>query len=186
MSQSDVRSGWSDGVSVVLAVLEVPIPAVQAAFEMAKRRGATTVLNAAPPMDLPDELLSVTDYLIVNETEAAAVAARPVSNFDDALRAAGLLASRVGRASIVTLGPDGAVYHADGAAGNVPGHPVAAIDTTAAGDAFCGAFAVAIMEGMAVEEATRFANAAGAVTVLRTGAQPALPTRSEIVRMLGR
>ena len=186
LSPSDVRSGWSDGISPVLAVLEVPVPAVQAAFEIARRRGATTILNAAPPMDLPDELLSATDYLIVNETEAAAISNHPVSNVEDAVRAAGLLAPRVRRATIITLGTDGAVYDADGSDGKVQGHPVAALDTTAAGDAFCGAFAVAITEGMVVEEAVRFANAAGAVTVMRPGAQPALPTRGEVVRMLGR
>ena len=186
LSPSDVRSGWSDGISPVLAVLEVPVPAVQAAFEIARRRGATTILNAAPPMDLPDELLSATDYLIVNETEAAAISNHPVSNVEDAVRAAGLLAPRVRRATIITLGTDGAIYDADGSDGKVQGHPVAALDTTAAGDAFCWAFAVAITEGMVVEEAVRFANAAGAVTVMRPGAQPALPTRGEVVRMLGR
>jgi ribokinase len=170
----------------MLCQLEIPLPFVLAAAEAARAAGTTVVLNAAPARQLPAELLGAVDVLVVNQGEAAALAA-PVdrigaSAFPEAdpqllLDELLVLVPRV----VLTLGASGALY------GDRRGHRMAvdgvrvnAVDTTAAGDAFTGALAVALAERRPVEEALRWACAAGAVCASRPGASTALPTRDEI------
>jgi ribokinase len=162
--------------AVTLAQLEVPLEAVEA---VARAAGGTLVLNPAPARDLPAELLAAVDLLVPNRGELALLAgAAPTDDLDELARLARSLQGP--DAVIVTLGADGALLVDDTGVEHVPPVPVSAVDTTAAGDAFCGALADALVRGEPLGAAVRWANRAAAVTVTRAGAQPALPTRREV------
>ncbi len=168
-------------VGVVLVQLEVPLPAVTQALTLAKRCGARTILNPAPAQPLPDALLRLVDVLTPNETEAAAL-----TGVSEPLAAARALVARgVGRV-IVTLGGRGALSVGADGERRSPSFPVQPVDTTAAGDAFNGALSCALAEGRTVDEALRFAGAAGALATTKRGAQSSLPSRSEIEALLER
>ncbi|GLY70661.1 ribokinase [Amycolatopsis taiwanensis] len=160
---------------VVLAQLEIPVDVVQAAAA-ARRPGALMALNAAPSRDLPADLWDALDLLIVNEHEAADLAAVPGAP-DAAARA---LLRRV-PAVIVTLGGDGClVAERDREPVRVPAIRVEAVDTTGAGDTFCGVLAAGLARGLALPDAARVASAAAAVAVTRPGTHTAVPTADEI------
>jgi ribokinase len=149
---------------VVLLQLEIPLATVTAA---ARAATGTVVLNAAPARPLPHDLLSAVGLLVVNEHEAALLGG-----------ADGLLA--VVPALVVTLGAEGALVHTRDTTTAVPGIPVDVVDTTGAGDTFCGALAARLAEGVPLARAVRFATTAAALSVRRPGAVPAIPTREEI------
>ncbi|SCL52548.1 ribokinase [Micromonospora citrea] len=158
---------------VLLAQLEIPVDTVTRAAAVARAAGTRVVLNAAPAVPVPPELLAATDLLVVNETEAQALTGRgrdaPAALLDLAPRA------------VLTLGAEGAWYgDRDGTAVHVPAVKVDVVDSTAAGDAFTAALAVAWGEGRDVVDAVRWAAAAGAACARRLGASVALPTRAEI------
>ncbi|MFV2111643.1 ribokinase [Micromonospora sp. LOL_025] len=161
------------GAEVLLAQLEIPVVTVTEAAVVARAAGTRVVLNAAPAVPVPPELLAATDLLVVNETEAQALTGRgrdePSALLDLAPRA------------VLTLGAEGAWYgDRDGTAVHVPAVKVDVVDSTAAGDAFTAALAVAWGEGRDVVDAVRWAAAAGAACARRLGASVALPTRAEI------
>ncbi|MGP8209264.1 MAG: ribokinase [Acidimicrobiales bacterium] len=166
--------------SVVLAQLEVPGVAVEEALHLARTVGARTVLNPSPaPGPLPEPLLALVDVLVPNETEALAMTA--CSTPGEA--AARLLAQGCG-AVVVTLGEHGALVAEPGRSPvSVPAYPVQAVDTTAAGDAFCGALAASLAAGASLLEAVRRGCAAGAVATTVMGALPSLPTVSQVDRV---
>ncbi|MEH1102721.1 ribokinase [Micromonospora sp. CPCC 205561] len=158
---------------VLLAQLEIPVATVTRAAVVARAAGTRVVLNAAPAVPVPPELLAATDLLVVNETEAQALTGRgrdePSALLDLAPRA------------VLTLGAEGAWYgDRDGTAVHVPAVKVDVVDSTAAGDAFTAALAVAWGEGRDVVDAVRWAAAAGAACARRLGASVALPSRAEI------
>ncbi len=164
------------GAAVVLAQLEVPMDAV---VEAARSRatGATFVLNAAPSAPLPDDLWPLVDVLVVNEHEAADQAGTPA----DVAAAADVLLRRVPTV-LVTLGSAGVlVARRDAAPVTVPAPTVTAVDTTAAGDTFCGVLAAALAGGADEVEAVRLACAAASLAVQRPGAQDSVPTYAEVV-----
>lgn len=170
--------------AVLVLQLEVPMPVVHAAAAIAREHDRVVVLNAAPAQPCDDVLLALVDYLVVNETEVFALAGPDVHRRQDAIAA---LQRRGVRHVVVTLGAHGAVLaSADGDATTVAAFAVPVVDTTAAGDAFVGAFAVALAEGASATEALTRGNAAGALTVTRAGAQPSLPTRAELDAWLDR
>lgn len=169
---------------VLLLQLESPLETVRRAAELARAHGVKVLLNPAPAQDLSDELLSLVDALIPNETEAALLTGRSVRSEKDARVAAEALLDSGVETVIVTLGERGAVVAQDGAVTLVPAFHVEAVDTTAAGDAFVGGFAVALAEGSALDEAVRWGNAAGALAATKMGAQPSLPTREALERLL--
>lgn len=172
------------GASVLLLQLEVPLATVLAAARAGRAAGARVVLNLAPARPLgPDELADV-DVLVVNETEAALLTGLDGAAVAHDPAAALQALTDLVPAAVVTLGADGAAWRADGVAGRVPGHRVAAIDTTAAGDAFVGALAVRLGAGAELAEAVAYANAAGALATTRAGAQTSLATASEIEELL--
>lgn len=163
----DHRSVLSD-TEVVLAQLEIPLPAVEAALAMARLAGAITVLNPAPAHDLPAGLLSLCDVVMPNQTELAQLGG--VS----ALLDAGV------STIVITLGARGIrVVTADGSV-EIPPYAVRAVDTTGAGDAACGALAASLAHGSDVVTAARRAAAAGALAATRAGAVPSLPTARDI------
>ncbi len=169
---------------VLLAQLEIPLPAVKEALRVAKAHGLVTVLNPAPAHPLPKEVLSLADVLTPNEVEAASLAGIEVHTADEANRAAGRLLESGAKQVIVTLGKEGCCWVQKDRVGIFPSFPVRAIDSTAAGDAFNGALACAVAEGLPMEEAIRFGSAAGAIAVTRRGAQDSLPTKGEIRELL--
>lgn len=172
---ADAERAAVTGATVLLMQLELPMALVVEAAETARAAGTTVMLNAAPARELPDELVSALDYLIVNEHEACLI-----GGSDDLAEASQRLASRVGRL-IVTLGADGSVLYDGGAElARIPARRVTAVDTTGAGDTYCGAFAAAIAEGQGLEAAAAFATAASALSVQALGAVPSIPSRDRI------
>lgn len=182
-----ITDGLLDRASVVLAPLETPLDGVTAAFQAARRSGARTILNTAPPLDLPAELLANTSVLIANETEIAVVATA-CAGFDSAhadatpIEQARAVAKSV-EWVVVTLGGHGLLAVSADREIVLDAYPIEPIDTVGAGDAFCGGFAAALADGADVDTALRRANATGALTTLATGARTA-PTRDEVDRFL--
>lgn len=185
-SPSDVEAAEATLASadVVLLQLESPLETVRRAAELGRANGATVLLNPAPARELPDELLALVDVLIPNETEAALLTDRPVDGEEDARAAAGDLLESGVDVVILTLGERGALLAREGDVTLIPSFEVDAVDTTAAGDAFVGSFAVALAEGRSLTDAVRRGNAAGALAATRMGAQPSLPTRDALERMV--
>lgn len=179
---------------LLLLQLEVPIETVIAGAQAARAANTKVVLNASPVRVLPMTLLDNVDLLLVNEHEASLVSqshlAEPVEASDVTVEGALRLSQELLRlvpAVVITLGKLGAVVQTAGMeAVHVPGHRVAAVDTTGAGDTFCGALAAALdqnvgeWDGNRLVSAARFATAAAAISVQRTGAVPSIPTRKEI------
>ncbi|MEO0607129.1 MAG: ribokinase [Pseudomonadota bacterium] len=174
-SGANLRVGPSDVAALprcdaILCQLEIPVPAVEATAKVASDRGALLILNLAPAIDVPSSLLKSADVLIVNEVEAAF--------YGDALHDRGGFVAK-------TLGGEGArLYKFGQEVARVSASKVTPVDTTGAGDTFCGALAVALGEGQTPESALRFAVAAGALAVTRPGAQPSLPTRGQVDALL--
>lgn len=169
---------------IVLAQLELPVTSVLVAFKMAKEAGATTILNPAPARSLPAELLALTDILIPNEHEAAQITGIKTAENDGAIAAANDLRRLGVKTCVVTLGARGAVLvNADGVTFQ-PAFAVIPIDTTAAGDTFCGAFAAALALGVVEISALTFAVAAGALATTTAGAVPSLPMRETILDLM--
>ncbi len=167
------------GAAVLLLQLECPLPAVAKAIELAKQHRAQVVLNPAPAQPLDAALLSQVDYLLPNQNELALLTGlgdiRPAMS---RLQAVGV------RRVVVTLGEEGVLVAEGGSEVHLPAHGVTVVDTTAAGDAFAGAFAVALLEGHSTRQAAAWGNAAGALAVTRAGAQPSLPRRDELEKFL--
>ena len=161
------------GARVVLAQLEVPPQTVAAAFGAAQAAGATTILNASPADAVSDELLALCDLVVANEHEA------------ELMGGARQILARGAGAVVVTLGARGSVHtDAHGREHHVEAFAVDAVDSTAAGDAYCGAFAAALALGRGTDEAMRFASAAGALATTAPGAVPSLPQRGAIEALL--
>jgi ribokinase len=169
-----------ESAEIVLLQLESPLAVVEAAARMAETAGIPVILNPAPARRLDDSLLSRLSVLTPNEHEAAMLAGVPVENEQDAQDAASRLRARGVRRVIITLGERGAFTSAVEFEGLVPAFKVVPVDTTAAGDVFNGALAVALAEKEPLETALRFASAAAALSVTRLGAQRSAPTRPEI------
>jgi len=162
----------ADG-DVLICQQEIPAATVIEAAKAAHAGGARVMLNAAPARELSSDLLNLVDLLVVNEVEAKALAGSADQDMDALLT----MVPRV----VLTLGSAGAWYaDRDGRSERIPPFPVEVHDTTAAGDAFTGALAVAWGEGRDIVDAVRWACAAGAACVRRVGAYPSLPTRADI------
>ncbi|KAF0116190.1 MAG: ribokinase [Rhodobacteraceae bacterium] len=183
----DTRAGLIRSASVFVTQLEQPIPAARRGLEIARAAGVTTILNPAPAAALDDALLALCDYVTPNESEAEALTGLPVTSAAEAEVAADALLDRGVGAVIITLGSNGALYRDRTRSVHVPvisAGPV--VETTGAGDAFNGGFAVALSEGRDVVEAVRFGCATAGISVTRPGTAPAMPARSEIDALLAR
>ena len=153
-------------------------------IELAAGRQRPILLNLAPARALTEASLRKLTYLILNESEAEFLCGFPVDSLQRAAQATQALRARGPQVVLITLGAQGVCVDANGSPTHVPAFVVPALDTTAAGDVFCGALAVSLVEGQPLREAVRFANAAAAISVTRLGAQPSIPTRQETTRFL--
>lgn len=172
---------------IVLLQLEIPMETVEAAARLAKTAGGLVVLDPAPAADISDDLLASVDYVTPNETELASLTGAPIDKTItrvEAAKRADELCARGAKKAIVKMGALGALLVDAHQEYFWPALPVRAVDTTAAGDAFNAAFAVALAEGKPEFEAGRFATAAAAYSVTRQGAQPSMPTRREVEDLL--
>ena len=169
--------------STMLLQLEIPLDTVVYAVQKAKEAGMRVILNPAPVSPnapLPDSLLPQIDVLTPNEYEACALLGQEYRAEADWEATAGLLLARGVKAVVITLGEEGCILADASGVRRLPAVAVAAIDTTAAGDCFTGALALALAEGSSLDEAAHFAAHAAAISVTRPGAQPSLPTRFEV------
>lgn len=183
----EARAGLIAGASVFVTQLEQPIPAALRGLQIARASGVRTILNPAPAAELPDEMLRLCDFATPNESEAETLTGIAVTDVESAGRAAEALMARGVGAVVVTLGGNGALYVDRQRRVHVPvisAGPV--VETTGAGDAFNGGFAVALAEGRDVIEAVRFGCATAGISVTRPGTAPAMPARAEIEALLAR
>jgi ribokinase len=157
---------------VVLAQLEVPVASVRRALAAARARGSITVLNPAPAQELDEDLLGMCDVVVPNQHEAVL------------LGGADRLLELGASAVVITRGAAGVELHSASGAEHLPAFAVAVVDTTAAGDSFCGALCARLAAGDGIAGALRFACAAGALATTRAGAVPSIPLRSEIDALL--
>jgi ribokinase len=169
---------------LLLLQFEVPVETVVHAARAAKEKGLRVLLNPAPAHPIPEELLAKIDLLIPNETELSLLSGMPVRDASTAEQAARRLTARGIPAVIVTLGAKGALLVDQDTAKHIPAFKVDVVDTTAAGDAFVGGLAVALLKGQPLEKAVQYANACGALAVTKFGAQPSLPSAREVEEFL--
>ena len=172
------------GADALLLQLESPLETVTRAAKVAHAHGVSVILNPAPARSLPGALLALVDVLIPNESETALLTGLPVGDPAEAEAAAAALRELGVGTVILTLGERGALLAREDGAEYFPAFEVTPVDTTAAGDAFVGGFAVALAEGRSLAEAVQWGNGAGALATTRLGAQPSLPTRQELERLL--
>ena len=170
------------GARFVLFQLESPLDTVASALKLAREEGARTILDPAPAAPLPPELLANVDILTPNETEASVLLGLPPARVaaSDAVPLARSLRQRGPKAVVLKLGDQGCFYCDGETELFSPAFSVTPRDTTAAGDTFNAALAVALAENREIGEALRFANAAGAISVTRMGAQASVPARAEV------
>lgn len=165
--------------SIVLLQLEIPIPTVGFVAAAASKNGAIVILNPAPACALSDELLACISIITPNETEAEMLSGIKVVNIDSAKIAAKAIKEKGVKDVIITLGSNGALVFHDDIFTHIEGIKADAVDTTAAGDVFNGAIAVALAENKTIIEAAEFAGRAAAISVTRLGAQSSAPYRGE-------
>jgi ribokinase len=170
--------------NLILLQLEIPLPAVIKAAQVAENHGVKVILNPAPAQQLPAELLSLTDILIPNETEAAMLSGCDIGTDDGIRQAAARLHQSGVKTIIMTRGSRGASLITENEIVHFPAFSVEPVDTTAAGDAFVGSFAVALAEGRSTSEAVMYGNAAGALSSTKSGAQPSMPGRDDLDKIL--
>lgn len=184
VSDADVSTASFSDFDLLLLQLEIPIETVLSAARRAREGGLRVLLNPAPARALPDPLISLPDFLVPNETELSLLTNQPVSDIPSAEKAAKTLLSRGAQTVIVTLGANGALLVTKENTKHIPPFKVNAVDTTAAGDAFIGGFASALLQITSLEESVRYGCACGAVATTKFGAQPSLPTKEEVERFM--
>jgi ribokinase len=173
---------------IVLLQLEIPVETVGFAANAAKKAGATVILNPAPapPTGIADSVLECVDIIVPNEIEAQLLTGMKTETLDEAKQAAAALQKRGPNTVILTLGERGALVAVKGETPYlVQPFKVKAVDTPAAGDAFCGAMAAALSVGQSMRDAVRFGCAAGALACTIPGAEPSLPTKQAIENLVG-
>ncbi len=184
LDYSDIENARTEILAskIVLMQLEIPIESVEYAASMAHKAGIKVILNPAPAAKIPDELMSKLYMITPNETEAELISGIPVLDSESAVHAARSLCERGVKVVIITLGSKGALLYTEGKATIITAPQVEALDTTAAGDVFNGAIAVAVAEDMSLENAVAFACEAASISVTRMGAQASAPYRNELYK----
>ncbi|MFN3522784.1 MAG: ribokinase [Phenylobacterium sp.] len=182
-----VRAADLGGARVLLTQLEATLPAVEALFRAPAAADAVKILNAAPALEEAAPLLPLADIVVVNEIELARFAGleAPPAGLAAATAAARRLLARPDQTVVATLGAEGALAVTGGEAIHAPGRRAEAVDTVGAGDCFCGVLAAALAEGLGLEPALSYANAAASIAVTRRGAAESAPRRAEVERLVG-
>lgn len=186
LTPADIRFERLTGCGIFLAQLECPVETIKSFFSSDAARRGTTILNAAPALPEGAGLFPLVDILILNESELAAYAGlpEPPDDVETAIEGAGNLVGREGQAVIVTLGEKGAVVVTGEQGDLIPGRQANVMDTTGAGDCFCGTLAVALADGYTLNEAVRFAVTAASISVERSGAATSMPARAEVEKVM--
>lgn len=174
---------WSEA-AVLLVQFEIPLAVTVEAMRRAREAGILILLDPAPALACPAEVLALADILTPNETEAEALAGQAVTSLDSAENVGRMLLSSDKQRCIVKLGDQGAFVCTTAGSRHWPAIPVPVVDTTAAGDAFSGALAARLAAGDSFDQAMETAMAAGALTVTKIGAQPSLPAFSAVQELL--
>ncbi|MGC4054326.1 MAG: ribokinase [Paludibaculum sp.] len=190
LAPGDIESAHAayEGTRCALFQLETPLETVQAALRAGRKAGALTILDPAPARRLPAEMLALVDVLTPNESEACILLDRAPTRvtFAEAPEIARALRALGPKAVVLKLGDQGCFYSDGERELAMPGFAVTAVDTTAAGDTFNAALAVALAEDRDVSSALKFANGAAALSVTRLGAQASAPSREEVDSFIGR
>lgn len=172
-----------ESADIVLMQMEIPYETVKDVALLAKKHNTKVMLNPAPARTLDEELMQCVDYLVVNESEANLISGLCIEK--DGLETVAKKLLKMGnKMIIITLGKDGSFIYSDSLKEKVSSYNVTAIDSTAAGDTFCGVLAVGISSGLEITEAVRFASAAAAISVTKLGAQDSIPVRDDIEAFL--
>lgn len=170
-----------ESADCLLVQLETPLQAVEKALKIAKAHHTQVILNPAPAQPLSDEILSNIDMITPNETETALLTGVQVVDEQTAQQAANVFHQKGIQTVLITLGAKGAFLSENGNGEIIAGFKITPVDTTAAGDTFNGALAVALLEGKSMRDAVMFAHKASSISVTRMGAQSSIPTRAELV-----
>lgn len=197
VSSADVEHASFSTFNLLLLQLEIPTPTVLSATKHAKENGVRIILNPAPAKQLPDELISLADFIIPNETELSLLTGMEVNDIPSAEKAAYALLNKGAQNVIVTLGSKGALIVNKDASTHVDTYQVDVVDTTAAGDAFIGGFATRLLDSASllgksqeqapafqITDAVRYGCACGALATTKFGAQPSLPNKIEVERFM--
>ena len=184
-AEFDAISALLPETSALLLQLEVSIGLSQRVAEQAYAQGVTVFLDPGPVRPVPPDFYRSVSVITPNETEAEALVGHPITDVGAAAAAAHELVGRGVRAAVIKLGSMGAYWSDGNDAGHVAAFPVNAVDTVAAGDAFNGALAVALAEGILLPEAVRWGCSAGALSVTKVGAQDSMPERDAVTSLLG-
>jgi ribokinase len=182
LSVKDVEKAKSviENAEILLMQLEIPIETVEYAAKIAAEKGVKVVLNPAPAQKLSEDLLKRIDIIIPNKTEAELLTGIHAHDLASARKAADLIHEKGVKTVIITLGSEGALIKENGQYHEIAAKKVKAVDTTAAGDTFCGTLCVGLSEGMSMVEAVKMACKACAIAVTRMGAQASIPHRREL------
>jgi ribokinase len=180
-----LRTFWK-GVRVFVTQLEIPIATVKLGLKLAKEHGLLTLLNPSPPLRLSSHLLSLVDFIVPNEWEAQSMTGIKMKTDKDIQKMAARLLRMGVKNVVMTLGPRGLFLKNKTEEIWMDAYRVKVVDTTAAGDAFMGGLACGLAEGSPIQEVLRMANGAGALATTKLGAQPSLPFRRDLKRLLAR
>jgi ribokinase len=186
LSISDIKKVEQEiaHADIVLVQLEIPLETVEYVLKVAKENNVKTILNPAPAQALSDKILAMVDIITPNETETEILVGIDPAREHDLEEASNKLLSKVREAVLITLGDKGVYFTSrNGDKGLVPALKVQAIDTTAAGDVFNGYFASSVSEGKGFQEAIEIANKAAAISVTKKGAQPSIPTITNVHKL---
>ena len=182
LSPSDINKAIKEieSADLVLMQLEIPIDTVEYVAEIANKKGIKVILNPAPARALSDKLLRCLYIIVPNKSEAEILSGIKVTDYETARQAADIISARGVDHVVITLGSQGALIKERDEYHYVEAYKVESVDTTAAGDSFCGSMCVGLSEGKSIPDAVKLAARAAALTVTRMGAQSSIPYRSEL------
>ena len=176
--------GEFEHAKLVMLQLEVPLEASLKVAQAAHEKGVKVIWDPAPALELPADAFHFSDFMTPNEVETGMLVGFQPGSIEEAKKAAGILRQRGVKAAIIKMGALGAYYESATESGFMPSFIVNAVDTVAAGDAFNGGLAAALMEGKELKEAVRWGSAAGAIATTKPGAMPSMPYRHELDELL--